>query len=91
MIVADAFVFAALFAAQRRAAHPPGLALLTSWDIVGMLVETLLHKPEGSHAAASVDAASASRAPASNGIPCHFGAKLTGCGKMADWLVTSRT
>jgi hypothetical protein len=36
-----------LFIAEQRAAHQPGLALLSPRDIVEMLKETLPRKPEG--------------------------------------------
>jgi hypothetical protein len=39
-----------LFIAEQRAAHQPGLELLTPRDIVEMLKETLPRKPEGKHA-----------------------------------------
>jgi hypothetical protein len=38
---------AMLFIAEQRAAHQPGLALLSPRDIVEMLKETLPRKPEG--------------------------------------------
>jgi SRSO17 transposase len=40
-------MLAMLFIAEQRAAHQPGLALLTPRDIVEMLKETLPRKPEG--------------------------------------------
>jgi SRSO17 transposase len=40
-------MLAMLFIAEQRAAHQPGLELLTPRDIVEMLKETLPHKPEG--------------------------------------------
>jgi hypothetical protein len=43
-------MLAMLFIAEQRAAHQPGLELLTPRDIVEMLKETLPRKPEGRHA-----------------------------------------
>jgi hypothetical protein len=43
-------MLAMLFIAEQRAAHQPGLALLTPRDIVEMLKETLPRKPEGKEA-----------------------------------------
>ena len=43
-------MLALLFIAEQRAAHQPGLALLTPRDIVEMLKETLPRKPEGREA-----------------------------------------
>jgi SRSO17 transposase len=43
-------MLAMLFIAEQRAAHQPGLELLTPRDIVEMLKETLPHKPEGKEA-----------------------------------------
>src|SRR5271163_4939051 len=46
-------ILAMLFIAEQRAAHQPGLALLTPRDIVEMLKETLPRKPEGKDALVS--------------------------------------
>jgi hypothetical protein len=43
-------MLAMLFIAEQRAAHQPGLTLLTPRDIVEMLKETLPRKPEGKEA-----------------------------------------
>jgi hypothetical protein len=43
-------MLAMLFIAEQRAAHQPGLALLSPRDIVEMLKETLPRKPEGKEA-----------------------------------------
>jgi SRSO17 transposase len=43
-------MLAMLFIAEQRAAHQPGLALLTPRDIVEMLKETLPRKPQGKQA-----------------------------------------
>jgi hypothetical protein len=43
-------MLAMLFIAEQRAAHQPGLELLTPRDIVEMLKETLPRKPEGREA-----------------------------------------
>jgi len=43
-------MLAMLFIAEQRAAHQPGLALLTPRDIVEMLQETLPRKPDGKDA-----------------------------------------
>ena len=43
---------AMLFIAEQRAAHNPGLALLSARDIVDMLKETLPRKPQGRDALA---------------------------------------
>ena len=43
-------MLAMLFIAEQRAAHKPGLNLLTARDVVDMLRETLPHKPEGKEA-----------------------------------------
>ena len=46
-------MLAMLFIAEQRAAHQPGLALLTPRDIVEMLKQTLPRKPEGKDALAA--------------------------------------
>ena len=46
-------MLAMLFIAEQRAAHQPGLALLTPRDIVEMLKQTLPRKPEGKGALAA--------------------------------------
>ena len=43
-------MLAMLFIAEQRAAHQPGIELLTPRDIVEMLKETLPRKPEGKEA-----------------------------------------
>ena len=43
-------MLAMLFIAEQRAAHQPGLELLTPRDIVEMLKETLPRKPDGREA-----------------------------------------
>ena len=43
-------MLAMLFIVEQRAAHQPGLELLTPRDIVEMLKETLPRKPQGKHA-----------------------------------------
>ncbi|OIQ76610.1 hypothetical protein GALL_417070 [mine drainage metagenome] len=43
-------MLAMLFIAEQRAAHQPGLLLLTARDVVEMLRETLPRKPEGKDA-----------------------------------------
>ena len=45
-------MLAMLFIAEQRAAHNPGLALLSARDIVDMLKETLPRKPQGRDALA---------------------------------------
>ena len=58
-------MLAMLFIAEQRAAHQPGLALLTPRDIVEMLKETLPRKPEGKtpSSPASTSATRAGAAP----------------------------
>jgi hypothetical protein len=43
-------MLAMLFIAEQRAAHQPGLELLTPRDIVEMLKESLPRKPQGKEA-----------------------------------------